>query len=59
MYDVGFVGDRPRYVHAIMPKMDGCVQIMDSAIEDGGMDVALYLDKEAMKELLGDWSCES
>lgn len=53
LYDVDFVGGQPRYVHAIMPKMDGCVQIMDSAIGDGGMDVALYLDQEAMGNLLG------
>jgi hypothetical protein len=54
LYDVDFVGDdQPRYVHAIMPKMDGCLQVMDSVVGDRGMDVALYLDKEAMANLLG------
>ncbi|KAJ5467513.1 Transferase [Penicillium sp. IBT 31633x] len=53
LYEVDFVGGtRPRYVHAVMPKMDGCVQVMDGAVGDGGMDVALYLDDEAMGHLL-------
>lgn len=53
LYDVDFVGCQPRYVHAIMPIMDGCVQIVDSAIGVGCMDVAHYLDQEAMGNLLG------
>lgn len=58
LYEVDFVGgDTPRYVHAAMPKMDGCVQVMDSAVEDGGMDVALYLDEMATGRLLDEyWS---
>ncbi|CAI7582255.1 unnamed protein product [Penicillium bialowiezense] len=55
LYDVDFVGGhKPRYAHAIMPKLDGCAQIMDSGIDDDGMDIALYLDKEAMGNLLQD-----
>jgi hypothetical protein len=59
LYDVDFVGGcRPRYVHAAMPKVDGCVQVMDSEVGDRGMDVAIYLDREAMETLLGDGYCE-
>jgi hypothetical protein len=57
LYDVDFVGgNKPRYVHAVMPKMDGCLQVMDSGVPDGGMDVALYLDEVAMGRLL-DGGC--
>ncbi|KAG0159159.1 hypothetical protein PDIDSM_6680 [Penicillium digitatum] len=53
LYEVDFVGgDKPRYVHAVLPKMDGCVQVMDSAVGEGGMDVALYLDEVATERLL-------
>ena len=59
LYDVDFAGGgQPRYVHAVLPKMDGCLQIIDSGLGDGGMDVALYIDKEAMGNLLGDGFCE-
>jgi hypothetical protein len=44
----------PQYVHAMMPKVDGVLQIFDSAAGDGGMDVALYLDTESMDNLLAD-----
>ncbi|KAL4926879.1 transferase family protein [Aspergillus undulatus] len=56
VYKVDFVGSgqRPRYVHAVMPKIDGCVQVMDPGVDDGGIDVALYLDTEAMQRLLLD-----
>lgn len=55
-YDLHFdgTGQRPRYVHAVMPKCDGLVQVMDAAVEDGGMDVALYLDADSMERLLHD-----
>ncbi|KAI0016596.1 transferase family protein [Xylariomycetidae sp. FL0641] len=55
LYGVDFVGGgtRPRYVHAVMSKMDGIVQVMDAVLGDGGVDVALYLEKEAMGRLLG------
>ncbi|KAE8373326.1 transferase family-domain-containing protein [Aspergillus bertholletiae] len=48
VYDVGFDGRalRPRYVHAVIPKMDGCLQVMDSGVLDGGIDLAVYLDAE-------------
>ncbi|QKX61538.1 uncharacterized protein TRUGW13939_08690 [Talaromyces rugulosus] len=56
VYQVDFVGSKqqPRYVHAVMPKMDGCLQVMDSGVDDGGIDIALYLDAEAMENLLVD-----
>ncbi|KAF9248780.1 hypothetical protein DTO006G1_4407 [Penicillium roqueforti] len=57
VYEVDFVGgDKPRYVHAVMPKMDGCLQVMDSGVHDGGVDVALYLDAVATGRLL-DGDC--
>ncbi|CAG7930785.1 unnamed protein product [Penicillium olsonii] len=60
MHDVDFTrGGQLRYAHAIMPKMDGCLQIMDSGVGDGGMDIALYLDKETMGNLLQDKSWNS
>jgi hypothetical protein len=53
LYEVDFVGGaKPRYVHAIMPKMDGCIQVMDSGVQDEGIDVALYLDEVATRRLL-------
>ncbi|KAL2011465.1 hypothetical protein VTN00DRAFT_4183 [Thermoascus crustaceus] len=44
----------PRYVHAVMPKMDGCLQVMDAGVEDGGIDVSVYLDAEPMQRLVED-----
>ncbi|KAI0475555.1 transferase family protein [Xylariaceae sp. FL0804] len=54
LYDVDFdnSGRQPRYVHSVMPKCDGIVQTMDAAVQDGGVDVALYLDAEVMNNLL-------
>lgn len=52
VYDVDFGGGTPRYVHAVMPKMDGCVQVMDSSREIGGVDISLYLDSLAMAKLI-------
>jgi len=48
---VGF-GQSLRHVHVVMPKMDGCLQVMDSGVDDGRIDVALHLDAEATKRLL-------
>ncbi|KAE8409552.1 transferase family-domain-containing protein [Aspergillus pseudonomiae] len=47
VYEVDFGGHglRPRYVHAVMPKMDGCVQVMDAGVGDGGVDLGVYLDE--------------
>lgn len=64
LYDVDFVGGggavggAPRYVHAVMPRMEGCLQVMDAAVGDGGMDVAVYLDEGDMGRLLGGYCCE-
>ncbi|KAK8009202.1 transferase family protein [Apiospora marii] len=44
-------GGRPRYVHAVMGKTDGILVLLDPVVDDGGVDVALYLDAEAMGEL--------
>ncbi|OKL58267.1 hypothetical protein UA08_06847 [Talaromyces atroroseus] len=52
LVDFEGMGMRPRYVHAVMPKVDGLLQVFDSAVDDGGMDIALYLDSEAMEKLL-------
>jgi hypothetical protein len=53
VYEVGFEkgggGEaRPAYVHAVMQKCDGIVAILDSAVPDEGVDLAVYLDAEAM-----------
>ena len=54
VYDVDFIGGgkAPRYVQAVLPKMDGCVQVMESCGEVGGVDVSLYLESEAMGKLV-------
>jgi Transferase family len=49
-------GMKPRYVHAVMPKVDGLVQVFDSAVGDGGMDVSLYLGREEVDKLVSDAS---
>lgn len=56
VYEVDFVGDgnRPRYVHAVLPKLDGEVQVMESGLDDNGMDVALYLEQEVMERFLAE-----
>ncbi|KAK8134825.1 hypothetical protein PG984_006837 [Apiospora sp. TS-2023a] len=61
LYDVDFGisggkeegSKRPRYVHAVMGKADGILVLLDPAVEDGGVDVGVYLDGEAMEELKG------
>ncbi|KAH9904154.1 transferase family protein [Xylariomycetidae sp. FL2044] len=54
LYELDFEGSgrRPRFVHQVLPKCDGLVQVMDAPIGDGGVDVALYLDSEVMEKLL-------
>ncbi|KAI0594238.1 transferase family protein [Biscogniauxia sp. FL1348] len=56
LHEVDFDGSRqrPRYVHPLMEKIDGIVQVMDSPGADNGIDVGLYLDEEAMGALLGN-----
>ncbi|GIJ87109.1 hypothetical protein Asppvi_006012 [Aspergillus pseudoviridinutans] len=56
VYEVDFVGDgnRPQYVHAVLPKLDGEVQVMESGVDDKGMDVALYLEEEVMERFLAE-----
>lgn len=55
LYDIDFGSGRPRYVEAIMPQMDGLVQLMEAAPMGGslnagkkhwaadGVDVQLHL----------------
>ena len=44
--------ERPRYVHAVMGKADGIVVLLDPVVgDDGGVDVAVYLDAEVMVQL--------
>ncbi|KAK2733088.1 hypothetical protein FQN55_003758 [Onygenales sp. PD_40] len=56
---VDFVGEgrRPRYVHAVMPKMDGVMQVMDPGVDgdEGGVEVAVYLEEEVMGRFVDDW----
>lgn len=66
VYDVEFVeGLRPRYVEAIMPDVDGCIQIMEaggpSASDgqqkqwyDGGASVSIHMRGDVLESLLGD-----
>jgi hypothetical protein len=56
VYEVDFVGNgnRPRYVHAVLPKLDGEVQVMESGVDDNGVDVALYLEEEVMERFLAE-----
>lgn len=56
LYSVNFDGSdcRPRYVHALMDMIDGCIQVMDTGVNDGGMDVAVYLDSASMERMLND-----
>ncbi|KAI0008312.1 transferase family protein [Xylariaceae sp. FL0662B] len=53
-YEVGFCGGRgaaARYVQGVMPRVDGLVQVMDV---EGGFDVSLCLEREAMRRLVRD-----
>ncbi|KAL2207003.1 hypothetical protein CC79DRAFT_910668 [Sarocladium strictum] len=47
-------GHLPRYVHPIMPLVDGCLLVVDGGPKQGGMELSLYLDSEAMEKLLRD-----
>jgi hypothetical protein len=64
--DFGF-GGLPRYVEAVMPKLDGLVQLMEASLPDTspdqrktvhwaeyGVDVHLYLESSAMDRLIRD-----
>ena len=56
VYGIDFVGDgsRPCYVQPIMPSLDGLLCVMDTDQSDGGLDILLALESEAMKRLLAD-----
>jgi hypothetical protein len=52
--EICFFGDGhlPRYVHPIMPLVDGCLLVVDGHPKGRGMDISLYLESGAMKRLL-------
>jgi hypothetical protein len=63
--DVDFIGaERPRYVEAVMPALDGLVEVMEApGVEkkrkggswiDDGVDVSVFLEEKAMERLLVD-----
>lgn len=56
LYDIDFVGgngeSRPRYVHPNIVPSDGIVLVTDSPVEEGALDVALYIDQEVLGKLL-------
>ncbi|KAI9738314.1 MAG: hypothetical protein M1834_008812 [Cirrosporium novae-zelandiae] len=66
MYEIDFgLGIPPRYVEAVMPSLDGCIQIMEAAPFggsstetkprhwcDNGVDVSVHLESHAMERLL-------
>ncbi|KAI1339754.1 transferase family protein [Xylariaceae sp. FL0016] len=56
VFDLDFdgSGQTPRFVHQVMPKLDGLLQVMDSPAQDGGVEVGLYLDSESMEHLLNN-----
>jgi hypothetical protein len=63
MYDIDFGCGSPRYVEAVMPQIDGLVQLMEAAPIDrnegkhwaaDGVDVQLHLTTETMLRLLDD-----
>lgn len=67
VYEVDFVGGtRPRYVEAVMPENDGCLQVMEAGgdvMQDGGQraqwyddgaSVSLHLREDVMEKLLKD-----
>jgi hypothetical protein len=60
LYDVDFLGGgvRPRYVHPIMSPADGIIVVLDAEAPDGGVDVALYLESDALSRLLQEWRQE-
>jgi hypothetical protein len=65
VYGVDFVGGDegrapPRYVEAVMPSVDGCVQVMEAGHNDNGdngdagTSVSLHLAADVMDRLLHD-----
>ncbi|KAK0451100.1 transferase [Armillaria borealis] len=62
VYEVGFGGLSPRYVEAVMPKLDGLLQVMEvqntsgehGRWYDAGVDLQLHLEEKAMGRLLED-----
>lgn len=63
MYEVDFGGGaRPRFVHGVMPAMDGIVQIMEAGPRSSaggpwyqdGANVSLMLTTEVIQRMLED-----
>ncbi|KGQ01374.1 hypothetical protein PAAG_11955 [Paracoccidioides lutzii Pb01] len=49
-----FLGTQHSHIGDFLVTMDDCLQVMDIGGDDGGIDITLYLDTEAMGKLLGD-----
>ncbi|KAI0136775.1 transferase family protein [Xylariales sp. AK1849] len=60
LYEVDFQGSgkRPAYVHAVMPKCDGILVILDPIVPDDGVDIALHLDSEAWSHFREEFNRE-
>ncbi|KAG7448022.1 uncharacterized protein BT62DRAFT_946892 [Guyanagaster necrorhizus] len=62
VYEADFGGGSPRYVEAVMPKLDGLLQVMEVQNRhgehcrwyDAGVDLQLHLEEEVMVRLLED-----
>ena len=48
----------PRYVHPVMMPCDGIILVMDSPVEEGAVDVSLFLDREVLQKLLTEEEAE-
>ncbi|EPT06241.1 hypothetical protein FOMPIDRAFT_124861 [Fomitopsis schrenkii] len=56
LYDVDFGGGAQcaRYVEAVMPSLDGCLQVMEARWYDDGVDISLHLATAALERLVKD-----
>ncbi|KAF7352260.1 hypothetical protein MVEN_01189700 [Mycena venus] len=62
VYEVDFGGGRPRFVHGVMPAMDGVVQVMEAGPQTSrggpwyqdGASVSVMLPKEVVERMLED-----
>ncbi len=53
VWGLDFGGGAPQYVEAVMPKVDGCIQVMEAGHGEG-MRVSLHLREDVMQKLLKD-----
>ncbi|KAJ6460769.1 transferase family-domain-containing protein [Mycena vitilis] len=62
LYEVDFGGGRPRFVHGVMPAMEGVVQVMEAMPQSSaggpwyrdGASVSLMLQREVIQKMLKD-----